>query len=112
MRLLSSLLKGTDRETMPQDVEMTESDNAGQAGEPGQKSAVQLKKEAKKKEKLEKFKQKQEKLQTAQPKADVSADVFSVPILIFWSDRHLDRHAAIRNHEPVPFILSQWTCRV
>lgn len=35
-----------------------------------QKSAVQLKKEAKKKEKLEKFKQKQEKLQTAQPKTD------------------------------------------
>lgn len=35
-----------------------------------QKSAVQLKKEAKKKEKLEKFKQKQEKLQTTQPKTD------------------------------------------
>lgn len=56
---------------MPQDVEsVTENDNAAQAGEPVQKSAVQLKKEAKKKEKLEKFKQKQEKMQTVQPKAD------------------------------------------
>lgn len=50
---------------MPQD------ENAvGQGDEPVQKSAVQLKKEAKKKEKLEKFKQKQEKLQTTQPKTD------------------------------------------
>ncbi|KAK8779628.1 hypothetical protein V5799_019032, partial [Amblyomma americanum] len=50
---------------MPQDVNSAANDNdgVGQGGEPGQKSAVQLKKEAKKKEKLEKFKQKQEKLQ-------------------------------------------------
>lgn len=42
----------------------------GQGDETVQKSAVQLKKEAKKKEKLEKFKQKQEKLQTQPPKAE------------------------------------------
>lgn len=50
---------------MPQDESAV-----GQGDEPVQKSAVQLKKEAKKKEKLEKFKQKQEKLQTTQPKSD------------------------------------------
>lgn len=41
-----------------------------QDGEPIQKSAAQLKKEAKKKEKLEKFKQKQEKQSQAQPKIE------------------------------------------
>lgn len=58
---------------MPQDVNSAANENdtvVGQSGEPGQKSAVQLKKEAKKKEKLEKFKQKQEKLQTLQPNTD------------------------------------------
>lgn len=58
---------------MPQYVNSAANENDavdGNSGEPGQKSVVQLKKEAKKKEKLEKFKQKQEKLQTLQPNTD------------------------------------------